>query len=110
MVKVLVRGSEMVGVLVCDMCNDLIRDHGLAVALVVGTRRMKQGSVQDVLHVHKGLCLDGARTRLGAGSNPGPIDLADHLSQVVSGADLAAEEAFVDEALEQFTRTAFGNP
>jgi hypothetical protein len=94
MIRVQMRGGRAVGVLTCDVCGELILDASRAAALPAGRRRLREGALADVLHVHEGLCREGAEARLGGGGDhPSGVKLSEHLLQVASGVGLDPMES-----------------
>lgn len=90
MIKILNVQGRSAPVLICDICDQAIKNVGLAAA--VFPRSDVEGELSPVLHVHKGTCLDRADVRVAAASHAPWQELTHHLVWLLQnvGMDAAA--------------------
>lgn len=88
MVKLLQRdGGRFATVLVCDICGDMISSDREGAAVFRDDARPNEKF--DVLHVHKGKCLDLAEERLG--NRAGWQELGAHIYWLASSLEIDRE-------------------
>lgn len=76
--------------LIYDICEQAITDD-MAAAI---SRKQVSGevSLERILHVHKGKCLDAAEEQLGGEDETGWMELLDHLTMLVHNCGISTEK------------------
>ena len=86
MIRIMYANRRYSPILVCDICGQRIEDGAMAAALT-GDMTQEEGSLTDVLHVHKGSCHTQAeRTIESTLAEPDVVgwqELGAHLSSLI---------------------------
>ena len=84
-------GGRRAPVLVCDICEQPIRDGGLAAAVFQNEQKVGV-ELDQILHVHKGKCMDAAEAKLGGSLVTGWRELSDHLIDLLHNCGFTMEK------------------
>jgi len=87
MIRVRVTNGFGEPVVLCDVCHSLIVDASMAAAIYPHSR--DEADVLQVLHVHKGECMDKGEVKLGV-THCAWVELTDHLRYLVRNAGAPA--------------------
>jgi hypothetical protein len=102
MIKVFVtENSRYAPVVVCDICNEIILDVRMAAVVNQKLDTSESTNFLEVLHAHKGNCLNLAEKRFGGREKTGWTELQSHLQDLIRNVGITTKDFMDWDNLEE---------
>jgi hypothetical protein len=92
MIKMLNLSGRAAPVVICDICGKRVEEADLGAAVFPRMQSESEGTVVQVLHVHKGPCHDKAQLQLGGVRDTAWQELRIHFSYLLHNLGLSVEK------------------